>query len=128
MTIRVFKASWGRGISMVTHADELRALMDRIRSLGEPTMLFLEAASGPTLVLGLGASESVLTFVERGGVSFHSVGDQARRGYLKFRCRDTVDDFHAEMAVPESRAIDAAFEFLKAAPSKPTSVAWEADQ
>jgi hypothetical protein len=39
-----------------------------------------------------------------------------------------VDDFHAKMAVLESSAIDAAFEFLKAALSRPTSVAWEADE
>jgi hypothetical protein len=124
--IKALKASWGVGTATITSPAELRSLIERVRELKEPTMLFLEATTGSTLVVGLGAKESVLTFAEKDGTSFHSVGDTRRTGYLQFRCRDTVDDFHAEMAIPEPAAIEAALEFLETG-RKPQGVLWEAD-
>ena len=89
-------------------------------------MLFLEQDSGSTLVLGLGAPESVLTFVHEDGSSYHSCGDAQRRDMLKFWCREQLDDFGAEMAIAESVAIAAAHEFY-AKGTQPSNLEWEAD-
>lgn len=64
--------------------------------------------------------------MEKDGTSLHSVGDTSRTGYLKFCCRDTVDDFYAEMAIPEPEAIQAAIEFFETG-GKPQRLIWEAD-
>jgi hypothetical protein len=124
--IQRLTATWGEGEVTITNANELRSLVDRVRNLSEPTMLFLKAGTGSTLVLGLGAKDSVLTFIEKDGTSLHSAGTPGRTGYLKFRCRDTVDDFHAEMAVSEAQAVDAAFEFMKTG-ELPATLRWERD-
>jgi len=124
--IKALKVNWGGEATTVTNVAELHAVIDRIRELAEPTMLFLEAQSGDTLVVGLGSPESVLTFAEQDGSTFHSVGDTSRRGYLRFRTRDTVDDFHAEMAISESRAMEAALEFFETG-RRPQGIKWEAD-
>lgn len=110
----------------VTSVTELRAVIDDVKKLGEPTMLFLERDDGRTLVFGIGYPESVLTFIDHDGESFHSVGDTSRKGVLKFWCRDQLDDFIAEMAVSESSAIAAAESFL-AQGAMPPNVKWEAD-
>jgi hypothetical protein len=52
-----------------------------------------------TLVVGLGHSESALSFLEHGGATFHNVGDLGRTGRLRFWCRDQLDEFMAEMVV-----------------------------
>lgn len=125
--IKRLNATWGgQERAIITNANELRSLVDRLRGLSEPTMLFLEAGTGSTLVLGLGAKDSVLTFVDKVGTSLHSVGDQTRTGYLEFRCNDTVDEFHAEMAISEAQAVDAAFEFFETG-ELPAMVKWEHD-
>lgn len=89
-------------------------------------MIFLEAEGGRTFVFGIGRGESVLTFWDPDGTSFHSLGDVTRKGHLQFVCRDQVDDFMAEMAVPERAAIAAAEEFL-ATGERPCAVTWEPD-
>jgi hypothetical protein len=120
------KAYWRDEQASVETADELRRLIGRVRALSKPTMLFLERAEGETLVVGLGASESVLSYVRTDGKTFHSLGDPDRKGVLKFWCRDQFDDFLAEMAVPESDAISAAMEFVDSR-EPPQAIRWEAD-
>ncbi|XXS69730.1 RHS repeat-associated core domain-containing protein [Sorangium sp. So ce131] len=78
---------------LVNSTEELLALIDDTKSIGRPTMMLLEHDNGRTLVIGLGSPESVLTFVETDGTSFHSVGDVSRSGVLRFWCRDQLDDF-----------------------------------
>jgi hypothetical protein len=106
--------------------SELRAVIDKLRQIGQPIMLFLEATTGVTLVVGLGAPETVLTLAEQDGVTFHSLGDTSRRGYIQFLTRDLIDDYHAEMAIPEQQAIEAALEFLETG-QRPQGIKWEAD-
>ena len=89
-------------------------------------MLFLESFTGSTLVIGVGAKDSILTFAEKDGTTFHSVGDLRRTGCLQFRCRDTLDDFQAEMAIPEKQAISAVLEFFETG-ARPQVVKWEPD-
>ena len=43
-----------------------------------------------------------------------------------FLCRDQIDEFMAEAAIPESTALEAAEEFV-ATQKRPSSVKWEAD-
>lgn len=105
--------------------EELRALIDQVRALGEPTILFVEL-DGKTLALGLGAPLCPLTWVEPGGASFHCVGDLSRIGTLRFWCRDQPDEFFADLAVPEAVAIEAALAFARTA-ERPSNVRWEAD-
>lgn len=97
-----------------------------VKSVGEPTMVFLEHGNGRELVFGLGHPDSVLTFVDADGATYHSVGNTDREGYIEFRCRDQVDQFFAEMAIPESLAVDAAREFFARA-DRPAQVNWEPD-
>jgi hypothetical protein len=104
----------------------LTALIGEVLALSRPTVLFLEHDDGQTLSIGLGASETVLSYVDVGGTSFHSVGEPGREGVLKFQCRDQLDDFLAEMAVPAALGLEAAKAFV-ARPEQPQNVAWEAD-
>lgn len=120
------KASWGVLEKDVESLEELVEICEAIRASGEPTMLFLEADSGRTFVFGIGQGESVLTFWEPDGTSFHSLGDAARRGHLRFLCRDQADEYLAEMAVPEQAALTAAAQFL-ATGDRPSAVTWEPD-
>lgn len=105
---------------------DLAAAIDEVLALDRPTMLFLEHDDGQALSLGLGAKETVLSYVDVEGTSFHSVGEPGREGVLKFFCRDQVDDFLAEMAVPAAVGVEAAKAFI-ARPEQPQNVAWEAD-
>ena len=89
-------------------------------------MVFLEAKNGKILVFGVGLDESVLTFMEPDGTSFHSLGDRERKGYLHFLCRDQIDEFMTEMAVSERDALVAAEQFL-ATSERPSVVVWEPD-
>jgi hypothetical protein len=89
-------------------------------------MIFLEADTGDVLVFGVGSEESVLTFVERDGLSFHSLGNRDRKGHLSFDCRDQVDDFMAEMAVPAATALSAAEHFVSTR-QRPPQISWEPD-
>lgn len=120
------KANWGANESSVYSPNDLRLVVESVRSSGQPTMIFLEAEDGRILVFGVGREESVLTFVEDDGTSFHSLGDRERKGFLEFLCRDQVDEFMTEMAVPEHAAIAAAEQFL-ATNERPSRVTWEAD-
>ena len=124
--VMTMKARWGVGERTVVSVDDLSAAMMAIENGGQPTMLFLEEPGGPTLVLGIGLSESVLTFVETDGASFHSRGDVSRKGRLQFWCRDQLDEFMEEMAVPLEVARRAASEFVRTK-ARPTAVLWEAD-
>jgi hypothetical protein len=119
------RAYWGERERSISSEGELSATVAELRR-GEPTMLFLEVPGGPTLVVGVGNAESVLTFVEPDGTSFHSRGDISRRGRLRFWCRGQLDEFMEEMAVPESLALAAAEEFVKTK-ERPSSIRWEAD-
>lgn len=110
----------------VTSLDQLRSVMGSVADLPAPTMLFLEDDGGATLVVGLGAPETVLCFVEPDGTSFHSVGDLSRTGTLVFSCRSQPDEFPEEMAVPTSVGIHAAESFFENR-AKPGNVSWEAD-
>ena len=89
-------------------------------------MPIVEHGSGATLVVGIGAPESVLTYIEPDGTSFHSVGDTSRVGRLQFLCRNQVDEFMEEMAIPEETALSALFHFM-AAGARPNNIQWEAD-
>ena len=121
------KAYWTEGVERVLVSEQdVRNVINEVQRSGKPTMLFVEHDTGRMLALGLGGQESVLTFVDTDGTSFHSVGDISRSGVLKFWCRDQVDDFMAEMAVPESVAIDAALAFA-ATGTAPPNITWEPD-
>ncbi|WP_437998199.1 Imm1 family immunity protein [Sorangium sp. So ce185] len=120
------KASWGTSETTVESREDLYAMIETVRRSGQPTMVFLQAANGNVLVLGVGQDESVLTFAQPDGTSFHSLGNRERKGYLLFRCRDQVDEFMTEMAVPEDDAIVAAEQFL-ATGERPPAVQWEPD-
>jgi hypothetical protein len=121
------KARWGgENERAVNSRDELNVVIDDVRRSGQPTMIFLMAENGTILVFGVGLDESVLTFMEPDGTSFHSLGDRERRGYLRFLCRDQIDEFMTEMAVPEREALVAAEQFL-ATNERPSVVVWEPD-
>ena len=107
------KANWGASEATVRSREDLIAVIENIRKSGQATMVFLQAQDGRVLVFGVGHEESVLTFSEPDGTSFHSVGDPDRKGYLLFLCRDQLDEFMKEMAVPERDALVAAEEFLR---------------
>jgi hypothetical protein len=68
------KATWGEEEATIGSREELDAVVLAIRRSGQPTMVFLEAESGKVLVFGVGHDESVLTFAEPDGTSFHSLG------------------------------------------------------
>jgi hypothetical protein len=110
----------------ITSVAELDAVITDVRNLTEPRMLFLEQEDGSTLVVGFSATESVLTYVDAAGSSYHSVGDTERAGVLKFWCREQLDDFLAEMAVPAMVAVDAAYEFYTKG-TRPSNLTWEGD-
>jgi hypothetical protein len=121
------KAYWTESTERsVRNEAQLASVIAEVLALDEPTMLFLEHEVGSTLIVGIGANETVLTFVESDSTSFHSIGDKERVGVLKFWCRDQVDDFLAEMAIPTTSGIDAAKYFL-AKGQKPQNVTWEPD-
>jgi hypothetical protein len=120
------KASWGGTETTVNSAHDLKTVIASVRKSGRPTMVFLEATNGNVLVFGVGQDESVLTFAEPDGTSFHSLGDRERKGYLHFQCRDQMDEFMTESAVPEGDALIAAEQFL-ATSERPSAVPWEPD-
>jgi len=121
------KAYWQAGVERrVETVDALHGLIAEVESLGMPMMLFLEHESGTMLVAGLGHAETILSFVGREGNTFHSVGDKDRSGVLRFWCRDQLDEFLAETAVPGdvgSRAADMFYETGE----PPSNVTWEPD-
>jgi hypothetical protein len=120
------KASWGENELLVNSPSDLDIVVDSVRRSGQPTMVFLEEEDGTCLVFGVGRLESVLTFAEPDGTSFHSLGDRDRKGYLHFLCRDQIDEFMAEMAVSEHAALKAAEQFVETR-KLPSAVVWEAD-
>jgi hypothetical protein len=120
------KAYWREHETTIATREDLDEVTRAIMQSGEPTMLFMENDVGETLVVGLGRQESVLTFVEPDGTSFHSLGDPTRSGTIPFWCRSQLDDFLTEMAVPEALAKEAASEFL-VNDGRPRGVQWEAD-
>ena len=88
------KARWGTSDAVIKSRHDVDAVVSAVRTSGQPTMVFLEADNGRVLVFGVGYEESVLTFAERDGTSFHSLGDRDREGHLLFLCRDQVDEIH----------------------------------
>ena len=120
------KANWNIHESVLSSRDDLYNVIDGIRNSKQPTMVFLEADNGRMLVFGVGSTESVLTFAEPDGSSYHSLGNPERKGHLLFLCRDQVDEFMAEMAVPEDDALRAAEEFFSTQ-ERPEGIVWEAD-
>ena len=121
------KAYWTEGVTReIVSANQLDELIHEVRGQKVPTMVFLEHDCGTTLVFGVGAGESILTYVDGEGRTFHSIGDVNRSGVLKFWCRDQPDDFLAEMAIPEAVAIDAAHRYREGG-TRPENVEWEAD-
>ncbi len=119
-------ASWGDRNGFITSRAELEAVEREIVATAQPTMLFLTAEDRRCLVVGLGAPESVLTYVEPYARSFHSLGDIDRKGYLIFLNRSQLDEFMAEMAIPTPLAFEAAVEFVETG-ERPSRVRWEAD-
>jgi hypothetical protein len=119
-------ASGDRARRIVRSDAELSATIADVRALGRPTILFLEDEGAGCLALGIGAALSVMAFVRPGGESFHSLGDASRKDVVRFWCREQLDDFMAETAVPEETAIAAAYEFLRTR-QQPSTVRWEAD-
>lgn len=120
------KVSWGARSAVIHSEQELVVLLAMVRAASKPVILFVEHSSGATLAAGIGAPESVLTYVGSNGTSFHSVGDTRRLGRLQFLCRDQVDEFMEEMAVPEADAIAALLQFVEAG-ARPNNIQWEAD-
>lgn len=120
------KAQWNSEKRAISTETELHVLVAEIRAQGQPTMAFFEHENGCSLVVGIGAKESVLTFADEYERTYHSVGDKNRMGMLVFSCRGQLDEFFEEMAVPEQLAISAALEFLKSG-NRPTGIEWEPD-
>jgi hypothetical protein len=120
------KAQWGDTEAEVTTVEDLDSVVRAVEKTKQPTMVFLGAENGRVLVFGVGHNESVLTFFEPDGTSFHSLGDINRKGHFIFLCRDRVDEFMQEMAVPTADAITAAKQFL-ANGEQPAAVRWEGD-
>jgi hypothetical protein len=121
------KAYWSEGkFESLQAPEDLEAVIAAVRQMDEPTMLFLEHESGLCLVLGLGQDESVLTFAEPGGISFHSLGNAERGGTMSFMCNGELDAFANEMAIPESVAMESARIFF-ATGIRPENVVWESD-
>ena len=120
------KAFWRDAERQVQTEHELREVVETVQRLDAPTMLFLEGEGKQMLVVGLGHPESVLTFIQSDGQSFHSLGDPNRTGRIRFWCRDQIDEFMEEMAVPEQEAVKAALQFL-ATEQRPSTIRWEAD-
>lgn len=125
MTIDALNARWGDHEALIASVDDLDAVVATVRTSGQPTMVFLEAANGTVMAFGAGQVESVLMYAEPDGTSFHSVGDVRRAGYLHFLCRDQRDQFMLEMAIPEADALVAGRQFLTIG-QRPSSVRWEA--
>lgn len=123
----MMSAHWTANPPREIHSrEELIGTIEVVRAVKEPTMLFLERSDGYSLILGLGSAQSVLTLVEPNGTTLHSLGDAQRSGTLRFWCRDQVDEFLAEMAVPESVAVDAALAFFSST-EMPPNIRWERD-
>lgn len=120
------KAEWSGGSAQLNSTTELDQVMGAIRELGRPTLLFLSATDGKTLVVGIGWEESVLGYMEKGRVSLHSLGDPERKGALSFEGLTEPSEYSLEMAIPEPVALEAAKEFLKTG-ARPAGVTWEAD-
>ena len=120
------RAQWGDSEMTVDAHEELDTVIESVKGSGQPTMVFLKADNGNILVFGVGYDESVLTFFEPNGRSFHSLGDTRRKGHLRFLCRDQVDEFMKEMAVSEKQARLAAQQFLTTR-ERPSAVSWESD-
>lgn len=120
------KASWGGNDCAINSRTDLTAVVDAVLTSAQPSMVFLEAPNGNVLVFGVGLDESVLTFVEPDGRSFHSIGKVDRRDLLVFLCRDQLEDFMGEMAVPTRDALAAAEQFVSNH-QRPPAVRWEPD-
>ncbi|HZS37680.1 MAG TPA: Imm1 family immunity protein [Polyangia bacterium] len=111
--------------SSPSSVDEVRALIAEVRALPEPTMLFLER-DGKLLAVGLGGALSPVTWMEPGGATFHTVGDLSRIGCIQLWSQTQLDDFFAELAIPEAAAIAAAI-FFASTGERPPDLHWEAD-
>jgi hypothetical protein len=120
------KLQWLRSSSIsLSSTDDLLAAIETVRLEGRPTLVHLEH-DGRSLWFGVGAAESVLTWAERDGETFHSVGDLSRKGVVQLWNCGQLDDFIAELAVPENIGIEAAVAFA-ATGERPTNVRWESD-
>src|SRR5689334_5204535 len=97
---RRMKALWGEQQKTISTCADLDLVIGAVLASGKPTMVFLEGDNGRVLVFGVGREESVLTFVESDGTTFHSLGDANRKERIVFFCRDQPDEFMGEMAVP----------------------------
>jgi hypothetical protein len=120
------KVYWEDGTRKISTEKEFHSVLDEVRGEGQPTMVFLEHDNGCSLVVGIGASQSVMTFADEFERTYHSVGDKTRTGMLLFRCRGQLDEFFEEMAVPEKAAIAAAWDFVETG-NRPPGIEWEAD-
>lgn len=110
----------------VSGAEALRDLLWELRAGSAPVMVFLERDDGRMMVLGVGRDESILTYVDEGGRTYHSVGDLQRGGTMVFMCRNQPDEFMSEMAVSESSAMAAAELFFLSG-ERPENITWEPD-
>jgi hypothetical protein len=119
---------WAESSVELASPSELPGAIQTIRRLGRPTMVYLNR-DGRTLVFGVGAAESVLTWMDANGEAWeawHSVGDLSRKGCIQLWNGNQLDDFPAELAVPEQAGIDAAMSFASTG-RRPENVRWEGD-
>ena len=120
------QAQWTRSTKVpLATPQELEAVIETVRRIGRPTVVYLER-DGQTLAFGVGCTESVLTWMDRDQTTWHSVGDLARKGTIQLWSCDQLDDFFAELAVPEAVGLDAARSFA-ATGRRPDQVRWEGD-
>lgn len=120
------KVQWTTSSTVtVSSPSELASVIETVRRLGRPTMVHMEH-DGKALSLGVGGPESVLTWMDADLTSYHSVGDLSRKGRIQVWNCDQLDDFFAELAVPEQVGIDAAMAFV-ATGERPDNVRWEGD-
>jgi hypothetical protein len=120
------KARWTRSSTeSFSSVEELQTLIEKVRRLGRPTLVCLER-DDKTLAFGVGAPESVLVWMDSDKTTWHSVGDLSRKGHIQLWNCDQLDDFLAELAVPEEVGIDAAMSFAMSG-ERPDNVRWESD-
>lgn len=110
----------------VGSVEELDALLDRLAEQASEHGVIVQAKhpSGTILAIGLGRAESVLTYFDRQGTSFTSVGDRERDDYLAFEFGGDVSEMMGAKAIPIHEAREAVRLFFDDG-EPPSLVEWE---
>lgn len=120
------RAEWADESMAISSVSQVDQIIRDVRDSGVPTLVYIYSDNNEVLAFGIGHDESVLTFAEPSGRTFHSLGSRYREGLVQFMNVDTMDDFMLSMAVPEAVAAEAARSFVSSA-RRPHNVTWESD-